>query len=702
MLTTSLFALFAFVGMTNDSPLSGYNEAPVATAASTATPTEPPVAPIMSWGDYDGDGLPDVYAIYVDGEDRLFRNSGNGSFADVTVAAGLSGNLASRSAQWADYDRDGFLDLYVAGNRAERRLFRNRGTGAFDDMTRAVGLEVLGEELAAAWLDYDGDAYPDLTIRTSLGDRLLHNTSEGWFEAVQLGLPVALPSELGLTGGEGEEQGREGAGNPSNTPVSSGDQNAGKRETDLDTRAEPPMRLTAPVPHPWSPGPPAGASGIPLDGGLNPPINVCLPSVRDQNDLLGPCLEASSAPDMGKLFPISTKLFVSSAATGFVGIGTTSPTARLHVEGKGLMKDTLTLNPTLTDPDKALDVSTGSIYKGGALFIHTKGGGSNTGLGQNALGSVTSGIRNTASGYGALSSNTSGYNNTADGALALRANTGGRFNTASGFVALFFNTGGESNTAIGHQALYSNTVGSANTAAGLDASLFNTTGSFNTAIGRGALSSNTSGQRNIALGNSAGSSLTGNDNIAIGNPGVAAESATIRIGTAATHTRAFVAGIRGVTTGVANAIPVLIDSNGQLGTTSSSRRFKKDIADMGNLTERLLELRPVVFHYKQEQRMPGSSETPLEYGLIAEEVADVFPDLVVYDEEGLPFTVKYHLLSAMLLNELKRVHERIEKWDGTRALELEELRHEYDARLAALESRTAPAIAPASVPVSGR
>src|SRR4029079_19568961 len=119
-------------------------------------------------------------------------------------------------------------------------------------------------------------------------------------------------------------------------------------------------------------------------------------------------------------------------------------------------------------------------------------------------------------------------------------------------------------------------------------------------------------------------------------------------------TRAFIAGIRGVTTANANAIPVLVDSAGQLGTVSSSRRFKKDIADMGDLTERLLELRPVVFHYKQEQSMPDDSEVPLEYGLIAEEVAEVFPDLVVYDEEGLPFTVKYHLLSAMLLNEMKK------------------------------------------------
>ena len=109
--------------------------------------------------------------------------------------------------------------------------------------------------------------------------------------------------------------------------------------------------------------------------------------------------------------------------------------------------------------------------------------------------------------------------------------------------------------------------------------------------------------------------------------------------TAGTHTRAFVAGIRGVTTANANAIPVLVDSAGQLGTVSSSRRFKEDIADMGDRTERLLALRPVVFRYRQEQELPNGANPPLEYGLIAEEVAEVFPDLVVYDDDGLPFTV---------------------------------------------------------------
>ena len=109
-----------------------------------------------------------------------------------------------------------------------------------------------------------------------------------------------------------------------------------------------------------------------------------------------------------------------------------------------------------------------------------------------------------------------------------------------------------------------------------------------------------------------------------------------------------------MTTVNANAIPVLIDSAGQLGTVSSSRSVKKDIRDMGDATDRLLELRPVTFRYKQEQTLPSGGEVPPEYGLIAEEVAEVFPDLVVYDEKGQPFTVKYHEMAPMLLNEMKK------------------------------------------------
>jgi hypothetical protein len=201
----------------------------------------------------------------------------------------------------------------------------------------------------------------------------------------------------------------------------------------------------------------------------------------------------------------------------------------------------------------------------------------------------------------------------------------------------------------------------------------------------------TTGARNVAVGYRAGYyQTTGHDNIYLANTGVAAENTTIRIGctglcpTGATpHNRAFIAGIRGATTGAADAVSVLIDSNGQLGTASSSRTVKKDIQDMGDATAHLLDLRPVTFRYKQEQTLPGGREVPPEYGLIAEEVAEVFPDLVVYDEAGNPFTVKYHELPAMLLNETEKDHRALAQQQLTNV----EQQHKIDDEAATIESQ---------------
>src|SRR4029077_13533876 len=171
-----------------------------------------------------------------------------------------------------------------------------------------------------------------------------------------------------------------------------------------------------------------------------------------------------------------------------------------------------------------------------------------------------------------------------------------------------------------------------------------TTGAFNTAIGLNALLNNTTGTNNIALGGAAGDQITTVDDIIdIDNNGQSPDSRTIRIGQV--QTRTFIAGIRGVTTGTADAIPVLIDSLGQLGTTSSSRRFKKQIKPMDNASEAILALNPVTFHYKSD-----TTGTP-QFGLIAEEVANVNPDLVVRDENGEIYTVRYDAVNAMLLNE---------------------------------------------------
>ena len=179
-------------------------------------------------------------------------------------------------------------------------------------------------------------------------------------------------------------------------------------------------------------------------------------------------------------------------------------------------------------------------------------------------------------------------------------------------------------------------------------------GDFNTAVGEAALVSNTSGSNNIALGHSAGIDITmGDRNIDIGNTGEGGDTNTIRIGSI--QTRTFIAGIRGVTTGNNNAVPVLIDSDGQLGTTSSSRRFKKEIKPMHEVSEAILALKPVTFHYKSD-----ATNTP-QFGLIAEEVAQVDSDLVVRDNDGEIYTVRYEAVNAMLLNEFLKEHRRVQK-----------------------------------------
>ena len=161
---------------------------------------------------------------------------------------------------------------------------------------------------------------------------------------------------------------------------------------------------------------------------------------------------------------------------------------------------------------------------------------------------------------------------------------------------------------------------------------------------------------------------------------MAAEGATIRIGNqsgGAAHTATFIAGIRGTSTGVADAIAVLIDSAGQLGTVSSTRRVKEDIGDMGEASAALLQLRPVTFRYRQAM---ADGSKPLQYGLIAEEVAEVMPELVVYGADGQPQTVQYHVLPALLLNELQRQQAEVDR----QAEELAALRELLSAQAAEL------------------
>jgi hypothetical protein len=294
-----------------------------------------------------------------------------------------------------------------------------------------------------------------------------------------------------------------------------------------------------------------------------------------------------------------------------------------------------------------------------ALYTNTIGT-DNTANGFQALTSNTTGIENTAIGSGALQSNTTGPDNTAVGDGALENNTTGANNTATGNLALQSNTTGFGSAAIGFGALQNNTTGSDNTAHGHDALVSNTTGSANTGCGYDALQNNTTGNSNIALGNFAGIQLTtGSSNIDIGNEGLAGESNTVRIGDPAVQNVTFIAGVRGTTTGMHDAIPVAVDSTGQFGTVSSSRRFKTKIKPMDQNSEALLRLRPVTFQYKNDTKgVP-------QFGLIAEEVAEVNPDLVVCDADGKFYTVRYDAVNAMLLNEFLKEHRKVEEQEAT-------------------------------------
>jgi hypothetical protein len=261
---------------------------------------------------------------------------------------------------------------------------------------------------------------------------------------------------------------------------------------------------------------------------------------------------------------------------------------------------------------------------------------------------------NTFLGDDALIQDTTGLDNTAVGFNALLSNTIGSYNTATGFQTLLNNTSGTFNTAIGRDSLNSNTTGGSNTAVGVEALISNTIGNNNTAIGVVALLNN-NGDNNIAVGNSAGSNLTtGDNNIDIGNTGATAESGRIRIGTRGTHTATFIAGISGV---AVTGSQVSVNSNGKLGVTASSRRFKDEIKPMDKASEAILALRPVMFHYKRGVDPDGVPQ----FGLVAEDVEKVNPDLVARDETGKPYAVRYEAVNAMLLNEFLKEHRAVEE-----------------------------------------
>jgi hypothetical protein len=272
----------------------------------------------------------------------------------------------------------------------------------------------------------------------------------------------------------------------------------------------------------------------------------------------------------------------------------------------------------------------GNTAEGQAALLSLTTGGFNTAIGFSSLRNDTIGQLNTALGAGTLLANTAD-SNTATGAGALLSNTTGTFNTANGTFALFYNTAGDGNTASGRGALANNTTNGGSTAIGFQA-LALSTGGHNTAIGESAGFNQTSGSGNVYIG-------------------------ALMQGVAGENNTCYIRGIFGATS--ANGIPVLINSNNKLGTTTSSKRFKEDIKAMNKASEALFSLRPVTFRYKKEIDPAGTGQL----GLVAEEVERVNPDLVVRDKEGKPYSVRYEQVNAMLLNEFLKAHRRIEEQD---------------------------------------
>ena len=370
----------------------------------------------------------------------------------------------------------------------------------------------------------------------------------------------------------------------------------------------------------------------------------------------------NTATGAATLYNNTTGTFNTATGTGALYYNTTggSNTAA----GLGALSDNTTGgNNTATGVD--------------TLYRNTTGV-SNTATGTDALFYNTTANDNVATGYQALLENTTGHDNTGTGTVALESNTTGSLNTATGSNAMYQNTTGGNNTAEGYYALNLNQTAYYNTAFGAYA-LADATGSANTAVGDAALQLATTGSGNVALGASAGYYVTtGGNNIEIGNNGTSGDNGVIRIGSGS-QSETYIAAISGVNV---SGAPVYVTSSGQLGVQSSSRRYKEDIQDMGNASSGVLRLRPVTFHYKQAF---ADGTKPLEFGLIAEEVAEVYPDMVVRSASGQIETVKYQELAPMLLNELQKQNAAIAA-QAQQLRELTEQNRELVERLERLEA----------------
>jgi hypothetical protein len=339
-----------------------------------------------------------------------------------------------------------------------------------------------------------------------------------------------------------------------------------------------------------------------------------------------------------------TQAVVPAPDGGYPGGNTAEGTNALLSRTTGLYNTAIGIYSLLSITDGNFCTAVGA----GALLGNTAG--QNTATGAGALLSNTTGDSNTANGTFTLFSNTIGLGNTATGFDALFNTTQGAGNTANGYQALYRNTAGVANTANGTHALHGNTIGEFNTASGDGALFSNTEGAGNTANGGSALSSNSTGNNNTALGYNAGFNITGTGNVCIGE-GV--------LGVAGEFNTTWIRNIHNTVQPVVGTDPdnVTVNSAGRLGRGDvSSRRYKHDIKPMDNASEAILALKPVTFRYNKEY---DATQT-LAYGLIAEDVAQVYPNLVGRNREGQPESVRYEQINAMLLNEFLKEHRKME------------------------------------------
>jgi len=328
-----------------------------------------------------------------------------------------------------------------------------------------------------------------------------------------------------------------------------------------------------------------------------------------------------------------------------IGIGTTSPVATLDVNGGVNAATTYSIGGNTVLAVTSDNVSVGVEAGQGGAF--------------NAILGWDAGTRN------------AGQFNVFIGPEAASASPGGENNIAIGYQAgLTVNSNG--NVMIGGGAGGQLTIASNNTFVGNNAGPFTMTGSGNTYIGSEAGSGERSG--------------TGSNNIFINNAGFSYDVNTIRIGDPGVQTSAYIAGIFGSAV-LNNGLAVYVDGNGQLGTVVSSLRFKEQVRDMGDSTDALMKLRPVTFLYKPEY---ANGERTLQYGLIAEEVAKVYPELVAYDNDGQPYSVRYQYLSTMLLNEVQKQYRRAQKDAAviqSQQREIETLKQQLQLQNVAVEQR---------------